>query len=70
MDESPGFWQAIVAALRNLGGQGDVSVRGEVAQQGAEQIAPVLPAAVMPMDALEKKRQERALIEAMFAGGR
>lgn len=67
---SPGFWQAIVNALKGLGQQGPVDPRAEAAKAASQQIARQLPAAVMPHDALRRKEQERALIEAMMREGR
>lgn len=68
MNESPGFWQAIIAALQRFGQQGGVDERGAVAQQGSEQLAQQMPSPVMPMEAVEKERQKQAMIDAMLRG--
>jgi hypothetical protein len=68
VENDPSIWQAIMAALRGLGQQGNVDPRAEAARGASQQIAPQLPGAVMPHDALARKERERAMIEAMMGG--
>jgi len=68
MNESPGFWQAIIAALQRFGQQGNVDERGATAKAASQGIAQQLPAAVMPHEAIEAQRQKQALIDAMLRG--
>lgn len=68
METDSTIWQAIMNALRGLGQGGQVDERAAAAQAASAQIAPQLPGAVMPHDALARKERERAMIEAMMRG--
>ena len=66
---APGFWQALVNALRNFGQQGNIDPRAEAARAASQQMAQPMPAVVMPHEALQRKAQERALMDAMLREG-
>jgi hypothetical protein len=69
-DVSPGFFSAMIEALRRrFGGEGlDEEAAG--AREGSELIAQELPPEVMPLDAVRRKRAQLAGIDAMLEDSR
>ncbi len=59
---------ALIDAIRRRFGDGDEAEQADAAQQGAEQIAGVLPSAVMPMDALDAQRRKMAMLDQLGRG--